>query len=130
MSPSTGALCCGCCLIVTIIVVVIAVMHRYDYPAACLAEIGLALAPVMPTTETVMDVPAAQFEGPDARAEACWTRTMQVSKDVQPDPTGSRHLGSKAGSMPHSCENMRLSVCLVQGSWHRCPLHGRSGSQG
>ncbi|CAE7856425.1 POLA2 [Symbiodinium microadriaticum] len=30
--------------------------HWYDYPASCLADIGLALAPVMPTSEPVMDV--------------------------------------------------------------------------
>ena len=35
------------------------VRDRYDYPASCLADIGLALAPVMPTSEPVMDVPAA-----------------------------------------------------------------------
>ena len=30
--------------------------ERYDYPATCLAEIGLALAPVMPVEEEIQKV--------------------------------------------------------------------------
>ena len=68
---------------------------RYDYPASCLAEIGWALAPVMPTTADVMDVPAAQLLC--RYLGLSWLMHEQVQKNVQPDPSGSRHLEFEAG---------------------------------
>ncbi|CAE6931062.1 POLA2 [Symbiodinium sp. CCMP2592] len=62
-TPPALALLCGACARLKVhevqlfeAVLAHVAEHWYDYPASCLADIGLALAPVMPTSEPVMDV--------------------------------------------------------------------------
>ena len=86
---------------------------RYDYPASCLADIGLALAPVMPTSEPVMDVPAAQLTVPAWQgATPAKKQLPEVSQDAQPDPSGSRYFELEAGHIPHLYETRSSGLSL------------------